>query len=176
MIHDQKKIKRDIIEVLQEVPIITHAVKKVGISRMTLHRWMKQDKVFERNLNAAVMEGHKNMIDMSESALMRKIKDGHFGAIKFHLENNHRNYMNRRYRIQTIPERNTDDSFNCLYDKIPRIRVLTEEQGEQLRKLQEMEFWNSLSIEEQNHYIELIEKDILDEHIMLGDREYPDSY
>ena len=157
MSHDQKKIKRAIIEVLQEVPIITHAVKKVGISRMTLHRWIKKDAVFERNLNAAIMEGHKNMIDMSESALMKKIKEGHFGAIKFHLENNHRNYMSYKYRVQVIPDRNTDDSFNCLYDKIPRISVLDEELSQELSDFQSIEAWSTMTREQQQYYINIVE-------------------
>lgn len=104
------------------------------------------------------MTGHKNMIDMSESALMKKVREGHFGAIKFHLENNHRNYMSYKYRVRPIPDKNIEDSTNFLCDKTPRVLILDEEQSEDLRKMQSIEAWESMPERDKKYYIDLIER------------------
>jgi hypothetical protein len=148
MSYDQRKTKREIIECLSDIPFINHAVKKVGITRMTFYRWIRTDEVFERNVNAAIMEGHKNMIEIAESALFKKIKEGHFGAIKLCLEHNGGTYMNRKYRVETISKRNYDDSWNNLSQKMPLWQVYDEEESDQLRRLNEYRRRVNLSDEE----------------------------
>jgi hypothetical protein len=135
MSHNQRKLKQSIIEILRDAPFINHAVKKVGIARTTFYRWMRNDKIFEFNVNAALQEGHKCMIELAESALFKKIREGHFGGIKFYLENNHGNYMNRKYRIETLPKRNYDDSPAYAHARMPNIVAFSEEEMEYIEDI-----------------------------------------
>jgi hypothetical protein len=72
MSHNQRKLKQEIVDTLRDAPFINHATKKVGIARTTFYRWMRGDKVFQINVNGALQEGHKCMIELTESALFKK--------------------------------------------------------------------------------------------------------
>lgn len=159
---DKRKVQRDIVDQLRDVPFINHAIRKVGIARMTFYRWMKTDKVFEFNVSAALQEGHKNMIEIAESALAKKIREGHFGSIKFYLENNHGNYMNRKYRIETLPERNYDDSPVYAEARIPKYTTFDEEQMEQIDEIQNA-LEGKISQEEMNQIIDMARDGTLSE-------------
>jgi hypothetical protein len=148
MSHNKAKVQRDIIDQLREVPFINHTMKKLGVSRMTFYRWIERDEVFSYNVHAALQEGHKNMIEVTESALFKKIRDEHFGAIKFYLENNHGNYMNQKYRVGEIYDRNYKDAPNPAHARIPSILVLDDEQTDQMTKLYELKKTQHFSDEE----------------------------
>lgn len=159
---DKHKIQKAIVDQLRDVPFINHAIRKVGISRMTFYRWMKTDKVFEFNVSAALQEGHKNMIEIAESALAKKIREGHFGSIKFYLENNHGNYMNRKYRIETLSERNYDDSPAYVDARIPKRTTFDEEQMEHIDEIRNT-LEGKISAEEMNQIISMAEDGTLSE-------------
>jgi len=159
---DKRKVQRDIVDQLRDIPFINHAIRKVGIARMTFYRWMKTDKVFEFNVNAALQEGHKNMIEIAESALAKKIKEGHFGSIKFYLENNHGNYMNRKYRIETQRERNYDDSPAYADARIPKYTTFDEEQMEHIDEIRNS-LNGQISEEEMNQIISMAHDGTLSE-------------
>lgn len=133
-----RKLKQDIVDTLRDAPFINHATKKVGIARTTFYRWMKTDKIFEINVNGALQEGHKCMIELGESALFKKIKEGHFGAIKFYLENNHGNYMNKKYRVETLEKRNYHDSPAYAHARMPSVVAFTEEEMEYLNEVKDL--------------------------------------
>lgn len=135
---NQRKLKQLIVDTLRDTPFINHATKKVGIARTTFYRWMKTDKVFEINVNGALQEGHKCMIELAESALFKKIKEGHFGGIKFYLENNHGNYMNKKYRVETLTKRNYDDSPAYAHARIPNVVAFTKEEMDYLDEVKEL--------------------------------------
>ena len=88
MAHNQRSAKKIIIDSLREVPFINHAVRKADISRTTFYRWLAKNKAFKYNVDAALKEGHKNMIEIAESVLLKKVKEGNVRAIEFYLENN----------------------------------------------------------------------------------------
>ena len=169
---DKRKIQREIIDALREVPFINHTVKKIGVSRMTFYRWMQKDKSFSYNVHAALQEGHKNMIEIAESALFKKIRSDHFGAIKFYLENNHGNYMNRKYRVQAIPDRNYQDAPNPAHARIPNLLVLDEEQTEQFDELNRIAEANNYSREEVEMFTEMIRDGTFSQYLKELGRKY----
>lgn len=153
---NQRKLKQLIVDTLRDTPFINHATKKVGIARTTFYRWMKTDKVFEINVNGALQEGHKCMIELAESALFKKIKEGHFGAIKFYLENNHGNYMNRKYVVETQQKRNYHDSPAYAHARIPNVVAFTEEEMDYLDEVKRLAKEDNLSEEDMQFLVDNI--------------------
>lgn len=153
---NQRKLKQLIIDTLRETPLINYAVKKVGIARTTFYRWMKVDKVFQINVNGALQEGHKCMIEFAESALFKKIKEGHFGSIRFYLENNHGNYMNRKYVVETQQKRNYHDSPAYAHARMPNVVALTEEEMGYLNEVIELAREKNLTEEEMQFMVDNI--------------------
>lgn len=123
---------------------------------MTFYRWMKTDKIFEFNINAALQEGHKNMIEITESALAKKIREGHFGSIKLYLENNHGNYMNRKYRVETLSKRNYDDSPAYAHARMPNLIAFDEDQMDQLDEIRSTFKEQMVSQEEMDILIQMV--------------------
>lgn len=162
---DKRKLKKEIVESLQEVPVINYAVKKSAVSRMTFYRWVREDKTFRYNVHAALQEGHKNMIEIAESALYKKIKEGHFESIKLCLENNHRNYMTRKYAPRSTTDRVTEDSPNPIYERIPETIVLDDEQTEQMEKLYRVAKRFNYSNAEVDMFIEMIKDGTFAEYL-----------
>lgn len=156
MSHNQRKLKQDIVDTLRDAPFINHATKKVGIARTTFYRWMRTDKIFEFNVNAALQEGHKCMIELAESALFKKIKEGHFGGIKFYLENNHGNYMNRKYRVETLTKRNYDDSPAYAHARMPNLVAFDEKEMEHLEEIRSTFEGKAVSQEEMDIMIQMV--------------------
>lgn len=153
---NQRKLKQLIVDTLRDTPFINHAAKKVGIARTTFYRWMKTDKVFEININGALQEGHKCMIELAESSLFKKIKEGHFGAIKFYLENNHGNYMNRKYVVETQQKRNYHDSPAYAHARIPNVVAFTEEEMDYLDEVKRLAKEDNLSEEDMQFLVDNI--------------------
>ena len=168
---NHNKFKQDIVDILRDAPFINHATKKVGISRNTFYRWMRSDKVFQINVNGALQEGHKCMIELTESALFKKIKEGHFGAIKFYLENNHGNYMNRKYRIETLPNRNYHDSPAYAHARIPNVIAFSEEEMGFLQRIREAAEEENLSEEDVEKLVEMVQNGTFKEMMDQSDEQ-----
>jgi hypothetical protein len=117
---------------------------------------MRNDKIFEFNVNAALQEGHKCMIELAESALFKKIREGHFGGIKFYLENNHGNYMNRKYRIETLSKRNYDDSPAYAHARMPNIVAFNEEEMGYIEDIQNAARDGEILPEEVEDLVEMV--------------------
>lgn len=160
---DRNRLQREIIETLREVPFVNHAVKKSGVSRMTFYRWMKRDRIFHYNITAALQEGHKSMIEVAESGLLKKVKEGHFNAIKFYLENNHGNYMNRKYHIQTTSSRNIEDAKVLAYTKLPEDLVLTEKETHRFKVISDFAKEKNIPFKEFEDFIEKVLNETTDE-------------
>lgn len=86
-----KKIKYQdqFLDELKKVPIVQVACEKTGLSRNSVYRWRKEDKVFAENMDQALKEGEDLVNDMSESQLLTLIKEKSYQAISFWLR--HRN-------------------------------------------------------------------------------------
>lgn len=96
--------KLKIIEVLRETPFISYAVKKIGVSRSTIYRWMESDQEFKEQINKATTEGHGRISDLAEMNLIKKIETGNLGAIKYYLSHNNRRYLPRRSYTEPVKE------------------------------------------------------------------------
>lgn len=82
------KTKTKLLEELEKTGNVWIACTKVGISRATYYRWLKEDKKFGKLAKEALTLGRDNMCDIAEHALALKIKEGDFNAIKYQLGHN----------------------------------------------------------------------------------------
>ena len=84
-----------IIEVLeQKAGLIQPTAKALNIARRTLYYWIEDDK----ELQEAVKQCRESMIDMAESTLLTKIKDGDTTSTIFYLktQGKQRGYVERQ--------------------------------------------------------------------------------
>ena len=101
---DKKTWDKVLIEI-EKTGIILHACRKAGIDASTLHRQRKKDKKFAKQFDEAMEIGRANISDIGESALMRKVQEGDFGAIKYLLGHNSERYKTKQ-----------QDTFKYLFD------------------------------------------------------------
>ncbi len=71
---------------------ITLVTNKVGISRDTYYRWMKEDPDFRSRIEYA----YQFVNDLVEDMLMLKILQGHAPSIRFFLSRRHPKYMRKK--------------------------------------------------------------------------------
>jgi transposase-like protein len=73
---------------------ISHACKKVGISRNTYYEWRKEEKEFDK----ACEEQQEAIIDLVETKLMTNIQEGKTAEIIFFLKTKakHRGYVEKQ--------------------------------------------------------------------------------
>lgn len=84
----KKEIQKTLCELLEKSPIIESACQKVGISRMTLSRWRKDDARFSRQLEDALHHARASVNDLAESKMIQGIQEGNASLIRFWLSNN----------------------------------------------------------------------------------------
>jgi len=90
-----KQNKDLIIDQLKKTPVAESACQKIGISRMTLFRWKKEDPEFAKAFDEALDEGRDLVNDVAISQLLNAIKNGNLSAITYWLNHNHKNYGNK---------------------------------------------------------------------------------
>jgi len=86
------RYSKQFLEELRKVPIVQVACEKTGVSRNTVYRWKREDKVFSNDFDEALAEGVNYVNDMSESQLLQLIKDQNFSAVRFWLNKRHPAY------------------------------------------------------------------------------------
>lgn len=91
----QLKSKERVLEDLKKAPIVQIACEKAGVGRATYYRWRKEDKVFARQADEALLEGSLLVNDLAESKLISAIRDQNLGAIVFWLKHHHPNYTTK---------------------------------------------------------------------------------
>lgn len=89
---------KQFLEELKKVPIISSACSKLDISRNTIYRWRKEDRLFAEELDAALGVGDDSINDLAESKVIQHIKNGEPWAIKYWLDNHKMNYIKPRLR------------------------------------------------------------------------------
>jgi transposase len=104
--------KGRIIEILREAPFISHAAKKIGVSRSTIYRWQEGDPLFREGVHLALDEGRKMLSDIAESKLVKMIEKENLGAIKYFLSHNDRRYFNRSFRTELIKDLQPGETCN----------------------------------------------------------------
>jgi len=88
--------RSEFIKTLREAPFISYAARKVGISRSTIYRWLKDYQRFKKEVDIVLDDGRKQLTDNAEMALLNKIKKGDMRAIIFFLTHNDPRYIPKR--------------------------------------------------------------------------------
>ena len=84
------------LEELENVPNVSLACKKTGLSRQTIYRWCKEDPDFKRQMDEAIKSGVESVSDLAESKLIGHINAGNMQAIRYWLDNRKKEYMRPR--------------------------------------------------------------------------------
>ncbi len=86
------EIKKEIVELLEHELTVKAVAFKLNLARQTIHRWMKEDKTFAKQ----VVEARKNCVDYlndeCESRVVAKIMNDDANMIKFWLRYRHPDY------------------------------------------------------------------------------------
>jgi hypothetical protein len=88
------------IEQLERVPNVSLACEKVGIARNTVYRWCAEDSDFKARMDTALESGVHSVNDLAESKLISHINNGNMRAIQYWLDNNKKNYIKPREKVQ----------------------------------------------------------------------------
>jgi len=91
----QNKVKEAFLEQLKRTPTIETACQKVVVSRMTVYRWIKAGKRFEKKVDEALAEGRAFMSDVAENQLFSLIGDKEMSAIRLYLSTHNPRYSNK---------------------------------------------------------------------------------
>lgn len=89
------KYTKQFLDELRKVPIVQVACEKTGVSRNSVYRWKREDKVFAKQFDDALTDGVEFVNDMSESQLLKLIKEKNFSAVRFWLNKRHPAYKDK---------------------------------------------------------------------------------
>jgi hypothetical protein len=84
------------LEELENVPNISLACKKTGLSRQTVYRWCKEEPDFKQEFEGALKSGIESVCDLAESKLIGHINGGSMRAIQYWLDNHKKEYIRPR--------------------------------------------------------------------------------
>lgn len=91
------------LEQLERVPNVSLACEKVGIARNTVYRWRGEDSGFKARMDTALVAGTESVNDLAESKLISHINNGNLRAIQYWLDNNKKNYVKPRPKVELQP-------------------------------------------------------------------------
>lgn len=91
------------IEQLEKVPNVSLACEIVGIARNTFYRWCSEDPDFKARMEKALIAGTNSVNDLAESKLITHINNGNMRAIQYWLDNNKKNYIKPRPKVEQQP-------------------------------------------------------------------------
>lgn len=91
------------LEQLERVPNVSLACEKVGLARNTIYRWRCEDPAFAARMDTALMAGTESVNDLAESKLISHINNGNLRAIQYWLDNNKKNYIKPRPKVEERP-------------------------------------------------------------------------
>ena len=113
------KQQREFLEILEKTPIVSIAVKRVGISKATYHRWRNDDSLFDLEVRNTIYIGSETINDLAESKLISIIQEGNLKAITFWLQHHKPNYRDRRYvEVAPVKSRSIDKKSKHAVDEI----------------------------------------------------------
>lgn len=110
MVLNKLKVRKDLIQELEKNYLLQPACSKIGLTRSTVYRWMKDDQEFDQAVKMAQSVGIKYMSDYTESKLFKNIENQEQRAIEFWLRNN-----NERYKMR---DRAADRTINNLNQQL----------------------------------------------------------
>ena len=88
----KSRMKEALLNVFKEMPIVEVAVKRIGITKDTYYRWLKEDEEFGKKAKEAMARGIEFINDMSESQIIALIKERKMSSIRYWLRHNHPKY------------------------------------------------------------------------------------
>ena len=92
MSRSKEQRKKRVLKELERNPIVQIACLKTGVARTSFYRWRQEDRSFDQAATDAREEGYLFTCEMTESQVLKKIKEGHFPAMRFWLEKNSKHY------------------------------------------------------------------------------------
>lgn len=93
------------LEEMRKIPIVTVACEKVGISRNTIYKWLKDDPEFKEKFDAASIDGIEHINDLSENQLLQLIKEKKISAIRLWLTNNHQRFSTKSVKNTEVVDK-----------------------------------------------------------------------
>jgi hypothetical protein len=120
--------KSKFLEILRERPFISYACKKVGISKATIYRWIKNNANFKEKVDSALRLGREGLIDIAEMALCKKINEGDGPSIRYFLTNNDSRYYPKMPVIFQPPKKEIKIGEKCDQCGTTRDRGLSKSQ------------------------------------------------
>ncbi len=106
MIYEEPKKK--LLEELEKTGNVYFACLKTGVPRSTFYRWCKKFPEFKALTKAVIKNGRENSCDIAEYALMKKVKEGDFNAIKYMLTHNSPRYKPQKQSSTVIMKHQSD--------------------------------------------------------------------
>ncbi len=124
--------KSELLKILADSPNVSFACKKVGVARATFYRWIRDNKKFRQDAEVALELGRNQYIDIAEAALMKLIREGNFGAIKYFLSNNDPRYIQKRSVYMVPLGQKERQHYDYLLKQVANDPELTPEQKESI--------------------------------------------
>ena len=135
------KTQRIILEDLEKTGLISSACGKAKIPRSTYYRWYNSDIDFRMKADEAIDIGRSNMVDFTESKVIKNIQDGNQRAAEFYLRHNDSRYRSsyaREFQQQVELMKSgyrkgyemIDDLKSALFHALPTEVVLAFARGE----------------------------------------------
>lgn len=87
-----KEMREKILLTIEDELTISSVAKKLGIARQTLHRWIKEDKHFAKDVKEATHNAVEILNDDCENRVVAKIRNDDTNMIKFWLRYRHPDY------------------------------------------------------------------------------------
>lgn len=97
------RVRDKFIKELQNTPIVQVACDKLGISRQTYYRWLKEDASFASVADYALSQGTERVNDIAVSNVLRGIQNQSESYTKYWLNCRHPEFRRPLERIYKIP-------------------------------------------------------------------------
>jgi len=106
------KNKAEVIKCLKKTGIVQIACQQAGISRATFYRWLENNEKFKKKVDKAKKEGFDVINDLTESQLIKAIKDGNPTAIFYRLNHCHPAYSDKRLYLSNSDQKQLIDDIS----------------------------------------------------------------
>lgn len=87
---------------LESIPIVQTACEKVGLSRNTIYRWIKEDPDFAKEFEERMEIGGDLVSDVAESHLLKSIQRGESWATRYWLSRLSKKFRANEEKIKTV--------------------------------------------------------------------------
>ncbi len=92
MTKQDTETKDSFVKIVEKFLTIKSACSRVGLSRQTIYRWMKDDKTFAHDVKEAIKDAVLELNDECEDRVIAKIRNDDANMIKFWLRYRHPDY------------------------------------------------------------------------------------